>query len=293
MTHATDHSEPTRGIAATTRLPRYRKLRRTTILVTSLVALIPLAVLTVVNYHQDHEAFQVESRSEISRILSNTRRALLDAIEEKQSAMSMVISEQSYDQLKDSTRLKTTLRNLNAAFGCFVDIGVIDANGTQNHYVGTYDLKGKNYYNQDWFHEVLVRGAYVSDVFMGYRSIPHFVIAFKHETDEGEIFVLRATLDTELLNSHIQSQERGRNTDAFIINYDGILQTQSAFHGDILDTIDIEVPTHSRDFNRIEEYEENHQWVTCGYADIAGTRFILMASYHLRIASGIPQTTWI
>ncbi|MHC4501465.1 MAG: cache domain-containing protein, partial [Planctomycetota bacterium] len=263
--------------AATTRLPRYRKLWRNSVIVTSLVALIPLIVLAVVNYHQDQEAYRAESHSQISRILSDTKRSLVLVIEEKCSAISMVIGEQTYDQLRDDARLKTTLRNLNSAFGGFVDLGVVDADGIQSYYAGPYEFKGKNYYNQAWFHEVLVRGAYVSDVFMGYRGLPHFVIAFKHETDDGKTYVLRATVDTELLNWLIHAQDLDRNTDAFVINYDGVLQTPSAFFGKILDTIDIDVPSQSRGWNFVEEYRENGQWLTCGYAYVARTSFILIA----------------
>jgi general secretion pathway protein D len=38
---------------------------------------------------------------------------------------------------------------------------------------------------QDWFPEVMGKGVYVSDVFMGFRKFPHFVIAVCHRSAGG------------------------------------------------------------------------------------------------------------
>src|SRR4030042_1020116 len=61
------------------RFPRYRRLRRNAIILTTLVALTPLAILTRVNYLQDEDAFRAESRYEVSRILSDTKRMNMDS----------------------------------------------------------------------------------------------------------------------------------------------------------------------------------------------------------------------
>jgi hypothetical protein len=52
-------------------------------------------------------------------------------------------------------------------------------NGDHLAYVGLhYDvLKKVNYRNAKWFDAFLSSGLYVSDVFLGFRKVPHFVIA--------------------------------------------------------------------------------------------------------------------
>ena len=65
----------------------------------------------------------------------------------------------------------------------FIDLGVLDGTGRQVSYAGPYDLQGKIYSEQDWYHEVNLRGVYVSDVFLGHRHLPHFVIAISREAD--------------------------------------------------------------------------------------------------------------
>lgn len=262
---------------AGTRMPRYRRLRRKMVAITSVVALAPLVILTVINYLQDRDAYRVEARFAVSRILSNTKRTLEFVVEERRSALALVITEQSYRELGSDTALAVTLQNLKNSFGGFVDLGMINSEGRQEYYTGPYSLTDRNYQDQTWFHEVVVRGSYVSDVFMGHRNFPHFVVAVKHERGPDDFYILRATIDMEMINRQIQSLNLDRNTDAFIINRQGVLQTESIFYGPVLEEAALKVPTGSQSREIIEENKENGRWITSGYAYIEGTPFILMA----------------
>jgi len=257
-------------------LPRYRKLKRLSIIITSLVALVPLMIMTFLNYYQDQDAYHAETQYTISRILSNTQKTLEFAIKERRSALSLMIHERSYENLSTQEGLKSALNNLKGSFGGFIDLGLIESNGIQTYYVGPYDLKNKNYEEQSWFQEILVREVYVSDVFMGHRNIPHFVIAFKHEKVNGDFYVIRTTIDMELLYRLIYSLDLDKNTDAFIVNREGILQTPSSFYGNILEKVVINVPEHFRTKEVIDEYYERGSWLTSGYAFIENSPFILM-----------------
>ncbi len=257
-------------------MPRYRRLRRNVVLITATVALLPLFILTFINYLQDKEAFRSENHFAVSQILSNTKRTLDFVIEERRSALALIIREQSNRELANDSTLAITLQNLKNSFGGFVDLGLIDSDGIQKYYAGPYDLKNREYKDQTWFHEVVLRGSYVSDVFMGHRRFPHFVIAFKHERDPGDYYILRATIDMEMINQLVYSINLDRLTDVFIINQDGILQTESIFHGSILHRAEIEVPTGPRRREIIEESKDEEGWIISGFAYIEGTPFILM-----------------
>ncbi len=253
----------------------YRRLWRFSVIVFSVVALTPLAILTVINYHQDQQAYDAESRFAISRILISTKRTLQFVIEERRSALSLIIDEKSYDELSTDEGLRKTLRQLNASFGGFVDLGLIDSSGNQFSYVGPYELKGRTYSDQTWFHQVVLRGGFVSDVFMGHRNFPHFVIAFKHEKENGGYYVLRATLDMELLNRQINGLDLDPETDAFIVNNKGILQTASLFYGRVLDTVEIDLPARTRNED-VQERRLDGELITAGYAEIESSPFILV-----------------
>ncbi len=262
-------------------LSPYSRLRRFSSLLTSLIALIPLAILTFINYHQDTDAYRAENRYAISRILSNTKRTLEFVLEERRSALSFVLREKHYEELNTNEGLANTLQNLKNSFGGFIDLGIIDSGGIQRSYVGPYNLAGINYRDQDWFEEVILRGVHVSDVFMGHRNFPHFVIAFKKEKPGGDFYVLRATLDMELLTRLIYNLELDRRTDAFIINQNGIIQTPSVFYGGVLERARFEVPPFMMDREVIDEYLEEGQWLTTGYAYISESPYILMVMKRL------------
>ncbi len=270
-------------------MPRYRRLWRYSIFITVVVAVFPLLIMTALNYQMDKSSYRSESRHKITRMLSNTKRTLSFVVQERRSVLSLIIKEHPYSELIKQGNLHSTLRNLQDSFGGFVDLGIINSVGDQIAYAGPYDLAGRNYKDQDWFHEVNLRGVYVSDVFLGLRGFPHFVIAFKHDNGEGDFYVLRATLDMELLTDQIYSLDLDRDTDAFIINEDGILQTSSAFYGRVLENVDRIIPPHSRLREVVEVYENDGNWFTSGYAYIADTPFILMAITKQKN----PFTHWI
>ena len=49
----------------------------------------------------------------------------------------------------------------------------------------------KNYRESPWFKSVMERGIYISDVFTGFRNVPHFVIAVRQSDPDGT-WILRA-----------------------------------------------------------------------------------------------------
>lgn len=181
--------------------------------------------------------------------------------------MDYLIHDKSFDELSSQDKLGLVSKNLKNSFGGFVDLGLIDSTGKQRTYVGPYKLFGKNYKDQDWFHEVMLRGIYVSEVFLGYRNFPHFVIAIKKELDDGDCYILRATIDTEILSRNIPSHGLGPSSDAFMINREGVLQTSSHFYGDVMGKVPIPIPVYS-DNSEVVEID-----------DLAGKSYIMGYAY--------------
>lgn len=271
------------------RLPRYRRLRRNLVIITLVAALLPPFILTGMNYIQDKEAYRAEGNFTVSQILSNTKRTLEKVVEERRSALALVIRQQPYAELANDTALAQTLQNLKDSFGGFVDLGLIESDGRQAHYAGPYDLKNRDYKDQNWFHEVELKGAYVSDVFMGHRNFPHFVVAFKHDLSYGEFYIVRATLDMELIRQQVYTLDLDQQTDVFILNQEGILQTESLFYGDILSKANIAVPSATRRQEIVEQMESANGMLVAGHTYIEGTPFILMVMKKLKS----PLSHWL
>jgi two-component system NtrC family sensor kinase len=101
-------------------------------------------------------------------------------------------------------------------------------------YHGPYSLRGKIYKDTKWFKEVMKHGYYISDIFLGYRQIPHFVIAVTHE-EKGRKWVLRTTIDTVSFNNIVKSIRIGKTGEAYILNANGLLQTEPRSGGKLME----------------------------------------------------------
>ncbi len=257
-------------------LSRYRRLWRFSVLITATVSLAPLIILAVTSFFQYQKAFKAELLEPINRLTGVAKHSLEFFLEMRVDALKLLVSEKTFDELVDSEMLARTFRNTKRAFGGFVDLGIIDSSGRQISYVGPYNLQGAQYQDQDWFHEVTLREFYLSDVFMGKRRFPHFIMAIKHERSNGDFYVLRATIDSEMLNDKVRSLNFRPSSDAFVINTSGILQTPSKTYGKVLSRCPLTVPPFSESGEVIEITDDNgHQYVL-GYAYIANSPFIFM-----------------
>ena len=114
-----------------------------------------------------------------------------------------------------------------------VDLQALDTSGKQLAYVGAYRamVAGKTWNDQTWFSQALARGAYVSDVFSGYRNAPHFVIAV---TDPLKRLVLRVTINYQVFTSLLHSAQIGSHGNVFIVNAQGDIQTSETQYQKIL-----------------------------------------------------------
>jgi two-component system NtrC family sensor kinase len=101
-------------------------------------------------------------------------------------------------------------------------------------YTGPYDLMDKDYSGTFWFKEVMAKGVFISDMFMGYRETPHFIIAVLCSKGETT-WILRATIYTEFLSSLVEIVKLGRTGEVFLVNREGIYQTSPKFKGKVMD----------------------------------------------------------
>jgi two-component system NtrC family sensor kinase len=266
----------------------YRTLRRTVVLATATVALVPLFITTIMNYVQYREALQAEAVQPMARLTLNTKRSLELFLSERRSVLTFLVHERSFADLCDEQALTRMISNLNRSLevGAFVDLGVIDDAGNQPCYSGPYELAGRNYLDQDWFHEVARLGAYTSDVFLGFRNSPHFAIATKHDRDDGGFYMLRATIDADMLSEQILTAGLNPTDDVFLISRDGVLQSPSRRYGDILQPFPMPVPHFSPSVEDVEIVDSHGERVFMSSAYIENSPFILIHVKPAREAMG-------
>jgi len=240
------------------------------------VCVVPLVAMTYMNMSRSQKVLKTEILFQADRLVSNTRRSMSNFLNARKAALGYIVQGPGVDADSTERSLGLMLKRLKDSHGGFVDLGIIDSHGVQRAYVGPYDLKGKGYHEQDWFREVLVKGVFVSDVFAGYRKTPHFVIAVKQDLETGDFYILRATIDTERFNALIGALDTRPFTDVFLINHEGVLQTPSRFHGNILEQCGLPTPPFSQRTQVSETPDIRGRPSVMGYAYIAETPFIFV-----------------
>ncbi len=254
------------------------RLKRIRLMILGRVLLAPfLAVCcvfgTLVYYFATNLSHQVETR--LDYIAGAHLRLVNQFLEERTLDLQYVAASTTFDQISSSEHLALVLERLQNRSRAFFDIGVFDEKGNHVAYVGPFDLKGKDYSQAEWFQQVQQKSLYVSDIFLGYRNIPHFVIAVRR--DEGDrSWYLRATIDTFYFNDLVESIRVGRTGEAYLVNDSGIFQTKRRSGGSLMQR-DPEFSTYTVEDKEVASF-------TAKSAE--GRRFLY--------ATGkIPSTGWI
>jgi two-component system NtrC family sensor kinase len=245
------------------------------VFINGIFSTIPLFIVIIVSSVWLQNSFIEDFSNKWKWELESAHRSIESFVDRKQAAVRFLASALSYEQLTDPMSMRILFTKFKNEYKDLVDLGVIDADGIQVLYIGPYNLQGKDYSNQEWFNSVVVRGQQLTDVFMGYRMFPHFAIAVKKDVPEKKTFViLRATIDMETLNGYINGINLREKDDAFIINHEGILQTNSRSHGKVLEkfTLPMPLPDQGPWFGEIPKFWREQYFF--GYTHIKSTPWI-------------------
>jgi signal transduction histidine kinase len=272
---------------------RYRRMAVTGILAVSAVAIIPLLAVTAIGYRQYRAAFDSDFSNPMLRFASAAQQSLGSFLSERLSALGLLMRETPIEELRSSAALQRALTTVDESFGGIVDLGLIDETGVQVAYAGPFALAGRNYAEYRFFQEARTRGVSVSDVFMGYRNLPHIVLAVHKDLGGNREIVLRATLDTDVFHFLVRARTLRRPeqtafcrrchvlvvppfADAFIINDDRILQTPSRLYGDILQAAPLPAFPQTREPTLTEVTDTRGTPMVAAYARIEGSPFTLV-----------------
>ncbi len=222
----------------------YSRLRRKFILVTIVCSLVPLLLVGwAINIHYTRFAKDRMINSFQTQVEYHKR--IIDLfLRERSSKLQLIAQTHSKEFLKEVGNLSRVFEIMNQEYGAITDLGVIDSNGKHLAYVGPYDLMDKNYSEAYWFKKVLAQGIYISDMFTGFRKVPHFIIAITRE-EKDEKWILRATVDTEAFRSLVENVRIGRTGEVYLLNEEGYYQTSPRLSGRIMEKADMPLePLH-------------------------------------------------
>ena len=210
---------------------RYLRFRRTLLFVMTSISFVPLTITVWLSYHEYRQLLEAETEEQLRWNAASAKRTIEAFLGELKSALRVVSNTHTCEDLSEQGRLTEIFSSLKKEYSGLVDLGVIDSGGIQVAYTGPYQLIDKEYLESDWFQMALVRQEYVSSVFLGYRRVPHFVIAIsKRDPGCEEYWVLRASVDAVTLDSFIRTIGTEFSDDIFIVDTKGVLQSRSRYY---------------------------------------------------------------
>lgn len=207
-------------------------------------SVIPLLVVNICLYllfnylYTDKVSENLHSRVE-------GRRDTVDLfLNERIAQIYTVAHTNTIEELADEENLGRIFATMHAKSDSYVDIGLIDKEGNHLAYVGPYYevLKTANYKDKFWFNAVIAHGVFISDIFMGYRNFPHFIIAVLIQ-GKNEPYILRLTINLKNLDDIVQRAWTGSQSDSFIVAPSNLLQTLPRFGGKYLNAPVLRLPS--------------------------------------------------
>jgi two-component system NtrC family sensor kinase len=282
--------------------PYFRSLWNLVVVALLAAAFLPLLLLGSVIYVYTTEALK-EKAVEILRLQVQDHRSVIDQfLSERVSNLRLLAANVGFAQLTEAGGLGRAYRSLQLELDCFTDIGIIDSEGRHRAYVGPYDLMARNYRDQFWFQPTLERGIFISDVYLGYRQVPHFIIAVKQQNVDG-VWILRATVDADFFERFVASSAGDFKAEAYLVNREGVYQTRPRSTGAPMENSPFrQIPFFEG--MRIEErgerifamaWQKNVPWVsivemnrTDIFADLDRVRWICLLTFFLGALLIVP-----
>ena len=212
----------------------YKKIRRLILTCMILVPAISFLVSLTIAYYFFTTSIEKSTIERMKRCVYDHCHMIDSFLQERRGDLEFVADSFAFDDIRHQENLHDIFIRLQRNSVAFMDLGVFNADGVHVAYEGPYRLTGKIYKHAPWFEEVIKQGVYISDVFLGYRKIPHFIIAVARR-ENGHNWVIRATIDTRLFNDMVEKVRIGKTGEAYILNVDGIFQTERRSGGSLLE----------------------------------------------------------
>jgi len=207
----------------------YRSLTRKMILTIIIVSFTPLILVGSIILYRFHVSYHEKVEAHLQELVLKHKQTIDNFLKEKLGDIRFLSETFCFDELKDASFLQDRLDLLQQSFGpVFVDLGVVTSRGLQVAYAGPFRLGEALYFEADWFKKAMKTQVFISDVFLGLRGLPHFIVAVR-DNWMGEPWILRATIDFVAFNNFVQNIRVGETGFAYILNREGKFQTKPFF----------------------------------------------------------------
>jgi two-component system, NtrC family, sensor kinase len=212
----------------------YSKLKRIIFFIMILVPAIPFISVLGIGYYYFTTSIENGTLAAMTRLVEDHSRMIETYLIERKGDLEFILDTSSLRDLTDKKKFRALFTQLEQKSRAFLDFSLFNDEGFQVMVQGPFKIRGRNYAREDWFKQVMKKKFYISDVFLGFRRVPHFIIAVARE-ESGKQWVLRATIDADVFNQIVESVRIGKTGEIYILNTHELLQTKRRSGGNLLD----------------------------------------------------------
>jgi len=212
-----------------TKTTDYPAFFRKRIFIIIAVSITPMILVSGIILYQFNRSYHEKVHAHLAELVLKHKQNIDGFLVEKLGNIRVLAKTFSFEELSDESFLRDRLEMLQRGYGpVFVDLGVINSQGLQVAYAGPFKLGKALYSTAGWFETAIKNEYVISDVFLGLRGLPHFIVTVR-DNWKGESWIIRATIDFVAFNNLVGNIRVGETGFAFIMNREGELQTKPLF----------------------------------------------------------------
>jgi signal transduction histidine kinase len=266
----------------------FRRIWKQTVIIFSIVAIVPLVVTALFSYRVHRMSTESELKHSTIRLVSNAEQSISFFLKEYRSVLDIVMHGVTFGELNDAARLNDLLTVAQMQIDGLDGLKVMDSSGRQTAFAGSMQLKSQNLDQRPSYRDVFERSAHVSEAFSASSGTQYLNYTVGRTLPDGKFYFLRAIINTDALNQLISRLVTDESEDIFLLNHQGVLQTPSHFFGAPLTQINRPAPEATAEAGLFETRDNADNRLMVGQVLIPQTPFILMVI----ISKEVTLQTW-
>ena len=272
----------------------FTKLQRRLIIGLIIGFLLPNALLSAYFHYQFTHTLRNSAILSLESVADNQKNSLDLYLRERIGNLYNLLLNPSANIPPTQETMDTYLRSLVRFHSGFIDVGLINAKGILIGYAGpTPEQLGQNFSDTPWLKQLLSRDKshIISDSYLDARRVAHFTVAVR-PVIQGQVYVLRATLDPDELYLLLRSTVHGSSVESSLVNAQGHYQVVDPKIATATDKAPF-LPPHTESV-AIHEQEIDETSTLIAYTWLTETPWALLVSQPLAVAqSGMYQARLI
>ena len=262
----------------------FKQLQTRLVLGLVLGFLLPNALLSAYFHFQFTHTLKESAKLNLAAVAESQKNTIDLYLQERVVNLYNLFHSKDFSLNPSQEQMDNSLASLKHFNDGFVDVGFFDTRGVQIGYAGPYPaLLGRDYSKEPWYQNLLKeqKSYLISDIYMGFRKVPHFTIATKQIFD-GRTYVMRATLDPDKFYIFLRAISQGKEVESTLVNQQGQYQVVDPGRSQLPGSSDF-VPS-ATEASGVKEFARDDQTMLVAYSWLKETPWALLAMQPVTVA---------